>query len=96
MSNNLSQKFYCYNCNKKTLGILYDMQTSHGINQCIICTNCFNVISLSLLDSINKEVNEFRKEALESKIDPTTKFIVGSKEYNDYYYPKIDKKGTHR
>lgn len=84
----MTQKFYCYNCNKETLGILSNIQTSHGINQCIICTNCFNIISLSLLDSINKTVNESRKNV----IDPTTKFIVGSKEYNDYYYPEIDKK----
>ena len=32
------------------------------------------------------------KKGQESKIDPTTKFIVGSKEYNDYYYPETDKK----
>ena len=59
MSNNHSQKFYCYSCNKETLGIISDVQTSRGINQCIICT-------------------------------------VGSKEYNDYYYPKFDEKGMHR
>ena len=39
MSNNHSQKFYCYSCNKETLGIISDVQTSRGINQCIICTN---------------------------------------------------------
>ena len=52
MSNNHSQKFYCYSCNKETLGIISDVQTSRGINQCIICTNCFNMVSLSLLDKI--------------------------------------------
>ena len=96
MSNNLSQKFYCYNCDKETLGIIADIQTAHGINQCIICTDCFNVVSLSLLDRINNKVDALRKEAAELKIDPTTEFIRGSKEYSDYYYPKIDKKGMHR
>ena len=88
MSNNHSQKFYCYSCNKETLGIISDVQTSRGINQCIICTNC--------LDKINKKVDELIKEAAKAKIDPTTKFVVGSKEYNDYYYPKFDEKGMHR
>lgn len=96
MNNNHTQKLYCYNCDKETLGILYDIQTSHGINQCIICTNCFNVISLSLLDKINKKIEEFRMETTKIEMDPTTKFVKGSKEYNDYYYPKIDKKGMHR
>lgn len=96
MSNNHSQKFYCYSCKKETLGIISDVQTSHGINQCIICTNCFNMVSLSLLDKINKKVDELIKEAAKAKIDPTTKFVIGSKEYNDYYYPKFDEKGMHR
>lgn len=62
MNINHSQKFYCYSCNKETLGIISDVQTSHGINQCIICTNCFNMVSLSLLDKINKKVDELIKE----------------------------------
>ena len=93
MSTNNTQKFYCYNCNKETLGMLYDFQTSHGINQCIICTNCFNVISLSLLDKINKLI----KRTTKMEISQTTNFASDSKEYyynsKKYYYnyPKIDK-----
>jgi hypothetical protein len=54
------------------------------------------MVSLSLLDKINKKVDELIKEAAKAKIDPTTKFVVGSKEYNDYYYPKFDEKEMHR
>ncbi|CDE48898.1 unknown [Firmicutes bacterium CAG:460] len=96
MNTNNTQKFYCYNCNKETLGVLTDIQTSHGINQCIICTNCFSVISLSLLDRINRKVDELKRQTAKIEIDSTTKFARDSKEYNDYYYPKIDKKGMHR
>ena len=95
MSNIHSQKFYCYSCNKETLGIISNIQTSRGINQCIICTNCFNMVSLSLLDKINKKVDELIKEDAKAKIDPTTEFVIGSIEYNDYYYPKFEK-GMHR
>ena len=29
-------------------------------------------------------------------IDPKTGFVIGSQEYNDYYFPKIEKTGRHR
>lgn len=88
-----AQKFYCYNCKKETLGILSNVQTSHGRDQCIICTNCFNVISLSLLDKINKLI----KRTTKMEISQTTNFASDSKKYyynsKKYYYnyPKIDK-----
>jgi len=53
------------------------------------------MVSLSLLDKINKKVDELIKEDAKAKIDPTTEFVIGSKEYNDYYYPKFEK-GMHR
>ena len=81
-----AQKFYCYNCKKETLGILSNVQTSHGRDQCIICTNCFNVISLSLLDKINKLI----KRTTKMEISQTTNFASDSKKYY-YNYPKIDK-----
>lgn len=91
--NNL-QKFYCYVCDKVTLGQLIDIQTSKGIRKSIICNECGNIVSLFLLDSINRLINDAQKS--KSKIDPKTEFVVGSPEYNDYYYPKIDKLERHR
>lgn len=95
MGGNHSQKFNCYGCNKETIGVISDIQTSHGINQCIICTNCFNAISLSLLGKINERVDELINKASEEKIDLSTKFAIGSKEYNDIYYSKIDDESMH-
>ncbi len=44
------------------------------------------------LEQLQKtEANNAKKN-----IDPTTKFMVGSREYDEYYYPKIDKSGRHK
>ena len=91
--NNL-QKFYCYACNHETLGQLMHIQTSNGIRPSIMCNECGNIVSLSLLDSINRMMNNSKE--LKPNIDSKTGFVVGSPEYNDYYYPKIDKSGIHR
>ena len=91
--NNL-QKFYCHACGKVTLGQLTDIPTSKGIRKSIICNECGNIVSLFFLDSINRLINDALKS--KSNIDPKTGFVVGSPEYNDYYYPKIDKSEKHR
>lgn len=41
-------------------------------------------------------MDELKRQTAKIEIDSTTKFARDSKEYNDYYYPKIDKKGMHR
>lgn len=91
---NKLQKFYCHACGKVTLGQLIDIQTFKGIRQSIICNECGNIVSLFLLDSINRLINDVQKS--KSNIDPKTGFAVGSPEYNGYYYPKIDKPERHR
>ena len=88
------QKFYCHVCGKVTLGQLVDIQTHKGIHQSIICNDCGNVVSLFLLDSINRLLDEAAKS--KNSIDQRTKFVVGSPEYNDYHYPKIDESEKHR
>ena len=46
----------------------------------------------------NLQNNSFRMSDKENyykdnkkEVDPRTKFIIGSPEYNNYYFPKIDK-----
>lgn len=41
-------------------------------------------------------MDELKRQTAKIEIDSTTKFARDSKEYNDYYYLKIDKKGMHR
>ena len=79
------RNFYCYACNHETSGLIIDIQTAKGIRQSIMCTDCGNIVSLELLDSINRMMMIDKKI-----IDPETKFVIGSQEYNDHYYPRSD------
>lgn len=81
---------------RSSVGLLKDIQTPNGIRECIICTKCFGIISLSLLDKISKGINEFSEKTTKIELDPTTKFARGSEEYNNYYYPKTNKDGMPR
>ena len=96
MNNSHYQKFFCYGCGEESVGLLKNIQTPNGIRECIICTKCFGIISLSLLDKISKEINEFSEKTIKIELDPTTKFARGSEEYNNFYYPKTNKDGMPR
>ncbi len=88
MKVNYVQKFYCHSCNKETLGVIFAFKTSHGTNQCIVCSNYFNIFSMQYLYMINNKNDELMNGAI--KIDPITKFVVGSEGYNAYYHPTIE------
>jgi len=90
MKVNYVQKFYCHSCNKETLGVIFGFKTSHGhgANQCIVCSNCFNIFSMQTLYMIDNKSDELRNGAI--KIDPITKFAKGSEDYNAYYHPTIE------
>lgn len=96
MNNSHYQKFFCYGCGEESVGLLKNIQTPNGIRECIICTKCFGIISLSLLDKFSKGINEFSEKTTKIELDPTTKFARGSEEYNNYYYPKTNKDGMPR
>ena len=66
---------------------LYDRDNGQGMAQ-------------SVVDGMRKELEKAATDVVEKsakldqepQIDPRTKFVVGSEEYNNYYFPKIDKK----
>lgn len=37
-----------------------------------------------------------QQQILKNQTDPRTGFVIGSDEYNNYYFPKIDKAGRSR
>lgn len=55
---------------------------------------------LSILRSLASYIEQIKyTEKLNNglnEVDPITKFVVGSPEYNDYYCPKIEKSEMHR
>lgn len=66
---------------------LYDRDNGQGMAQ-------------SVVDGMRKELEKATTDVVEksakldqdSQIDPRTKFVVGSEEYNNYFFPKTDKK----
>ena len=57
-----------------------------------------NIIDLIDIKSYPDIINKKDKEVSSIQVDPVTKFVVDSEEYNNYYFPKIEKKetGKHR
>ena len=78
-------KFFCPRCKHESEGQVIDFcQTRTGVVRGVKCTECGMEISFDDLNILNNK----KETSLRETIDPNTKFIVGSEEYNDYYYSK--------